>query len=85
MNIKLYKFGGKFAESLLWKCDKNLSSSGQASSENQEKANQGGEGAVETNSSISAEEVESVNFEEHVQGEASPMNEMPESVGNFLG
>lgn len=58
---------------------------GQASSENQEKANQGGEWAVETNSAISIEEEESVNFEENVQGEVSPMNEMADSVGNFLG
>ncbi|XP_076685259.1 kelch-like protein 10 [Andrena cerasifolii] len=58
---------------------------GQASSENQEKANQGGEWAVETNPAISIEEEESVNFEEHVQGEVSPMNETADSVGNFLG
>ncbi|KZC09505.1 Kelch-like protein 10 [Dufourea novaeangliae] len=58
---------------------------GQASSENQEKTNQGGEGAAETNAAISTEEGESVNFEEHDQGEAGPMEEIAESGGNFLG
>ncbi|XP_076639357.1 kelch-like protein 10 [Colletes latitarsis] len=53
----------------------------QASSENQEKTNQGGEGAAETND-ISVEEEETVNFVDHDQGE-SDMNEMAESVGNF--
>ncbi|XP_076229001.1 uncharacterized protein LOC116426173 isoform X1 [Nomia melanderi] len=59
---------------------------GQASSENQEKTNQGGEGAAEMNAAISEnEEEEAVNFEEHDQGEVSAMDEAAESVGNFLG
>lgn len=56
---------------------------GQASSENQEKTIQGGEGAAETNANISAEEGETANFDEHVQGEVSPMNEMAESFYNL--
>lgn len=65
--------------------NKNSIVIGQASSENQDKTNQGGEGAVETNATISVEEEETVDFEEHVQGEVSTMNETAESVGNFLG
>ncbi|XP_034186020.1 kelch-like protein 10 [Osmia lignaria lignaria] len=42
---------------------------GQASSENRDKTNQGGEGAVETNATISVEEGESVNIDELVQEE----------------
>ena len=62
-----------------------LSFLGQASSESQQKTIQGGEGAVETNADISTEEEEAVNFDEHVQRDVSPMNEMAESVGNYLG
>ncbi|XP_060819012.1 kelch-like protein 10 [Bombus pascuorum] len=58
---------------------------GQASSENQQKTIQGGEGAVETNADVPTEEEETANFDEHVQRDVSPMNEMAESVGNYLG
>ncbi|OAD52540.1 Kelch-like protein 10 [Eufriesea mexicana] len=56
---------------------------GQASSENQQKSTQGGEGAAETNASISTEE--GVNFNEQVPREVSSMNEIAENVGNYLG
>lgn len=64
---------------------RNLPFLGQASSENQQKTTQGGEGAVETNADIPTEEEETGNFDEHVQRDVSPMNEMAESVGNYLG